>query len=56
MAIATAQGLPPLETASPTWARSIPHLTGYFICGWAQSSMIDTVATLTASTGDIDNE
>ena len=51
MAIATTQGLPPLETASPTWAISIPHLTGYFIWGGVQSSMIDMAATLTASTG-----
>ena len=49
-----AQELLPLKTASPTWARSIPHLTGYFICSGAQSSMIDTAATLIASTGDVE--
>ena len=36
------------------WAISISHLTGYFICGGAQSSIIDMAATLTASTGDVE--
>ena len=29
------------------------HLTGYFICGGAQLSMIDTTVILTAPTGDV---